>query len=153
MSDTAQGLQNTLERMMAQMEAQNQQHLERMAALERLMMEQAASTEARMNRFQVYLETTAAPTQPAGPAAPGTPSGAQGWSTPTVAPPPVPSGQPQRQQPPFTFAEMPQPDVRDPNEARMKRVLAGITKLDSLDKWPRFAAETRLMLDSVFFHM
>ena len=52
MADSEQGLQATLDRMMAQMEAQNQQHVERMAAFERLMMEQAASTETRMNRLQ-----------------------------------------------------------------------------------------------------
>ena len=54
-------LQGVLERMAAQLELQHQQQVERMAAFEKLMVEQARVTHERVNGLQNFLETTGRP--------------------------------------------------------------------------------------------
>ena len=138
------GIQAILQRMAVQMEAQHAQHVERMTAFEQAMMNQAQQTDERLNRVQAYLEANPArqqgPTTPTG----GSPAGHAGPGQSRTGLGGA-GGQPQ----PFAFSGGGlTADGRDPNEARMKRVMAGISKLDNVDKWATFVGEVRLMLDS-----
>ena len=122
--------QAAIEMMGRQLQEQARLSAERMVTFENLITEQARQTHERMQNLQTILEAQAAQAAAAASGLPRTPA-----QTPTGAT--AGDGGHGAQQGQFFPEQRARPahDGRDPNDARLRRILAGITKMENLDQW------------------